>query len=60
MQEVSTDLSLRLEPVADLLQQQLVVLHVLEHLDRNHSVCLPVELRLGQVEGVDVTYNTGK
>lgn len=33
-------LSAGLDPVVDLGEQQLVVLHVLEHLDRDHSVRL--------------------
>jgi hypothetical protein len=52
-------LSLRFQPVANFFEQQFVVLHVLEHLNRNHSVILTVKLFLRQVERVYIACRDG-
>jgi hypothetical protein len=52
-------LPLRFQPVANFFEQQFVILHVLEHLNRNHSVILTVKLFLRQVERVYIAFGGG-
>ena len=53
-------LSLWFQPVANFLEEQLVVLHVLEHFYRDDSIILAIKLFLRQVEGVYVAFEDGE